>query len=180
MYSKRGTESALDLNYEFHQRQSAVSFRVLAPPDGPSPLPCLSYILLFILSSTSRPGRYRVGYPPPHRPSRGPRPPRAIPFSEGTGDEKFWRRHKNAALHFPFKITPFAPFSVYYYQVVQPCILRSRPPPPGPSSILLLHPVSYLRRYRGGALGMYNTLKPPPPRFLHPRAARTRLVELHS
>lgn len=44
----------------------------------------------------------------------------AIPFSEGTGDEKFWRRHKNAALHFPFKITPFAPFSVYYYQVVQP------------------------------------------------------------
>lgn len=159
MYSKRGTESALDLNYEFHQRQSAVSFRVLAPPDGPSPLPCLSYILLFILSSTSRPGRYRVGYPPPHRPSRGPRPPRAIPFSEGTGDEKFWRRHKNAALHFPFKITPFAPFSVYYYQVVQPAFSAAL----GLHRPSLVHPSASPRIYlRGGALGMYNTLKPPP------------------
>lgn len=46
MYSKRGTESALDLNYEFHQRQSAVSFRVLASPDGPQSFPRLSALSL--------------------------------------------------------------------------------------------------------------------------------------
>lgn len=143
MYSKRGTESALDLNYEFHQRQSAVSFRVLASPDGPRSLlvssPCLSYILLFILSSTSRLAVAESLLSPPTS-QVAPPPPRAIPFSAGTGDEKFWRRHKNAALHFPFKITPFAPFSVYYYQVVQPAFSAlvhpsaspHRTPPPAP------------------------------------------------
>lgn len=133
MYSKRGTESALDLNYEFHQRQSAVSFRVLASPDGPRPPPRRLSALSLLhpplhLVFHEPAGRCRVVPPPPlpsslatHLAGRSrAAPARAIPFSAGTGDEKFWRRHKNAALHFPFKITPFAPFSVYYYQVVQP------------------------------------------------------------
>lgn len=149
----------MDLNYEFHQRQSAVSFRVLASPDGPRSLlvspPCLSYILLFILSSASRLAVAESLLSPPTA-QVAPPPPRAIPFSAGTGDEKFWRRHKNAALHFPFKITPFAPFSVYYYQVVQPAFSALRPS--------LRSPAPYsLPQHTNDALGAYNTRKPPSP-----------------
>lgn len=186
MYSKRGTESALDLNYEFHQRQSAVSFRVLASPDGPQSFPPpLRLVSPTSFSSSCLP---RAGWPLP-RPSPSPPlttrvappPPRAIPFSAGTGDEKFWRRHKNAALHFPFKITPFAPFSVYYYQVVQPAFSA------------LVHPSATPRRTpqdTNGALGAYNTRKPPPRRsppppplalrLVHSPTAPARLVELHA
>lgn len=97
----------MDLNYEFHQRQSAVSFRAfLAPPRTSLFLPRVYYIP--IQSERERgEGQDTVSA---RRVKR-----------ERERDEKFWRRHKNAArsLHFPFKITSFAPFSVYYYQVVQ-------------------------------------------------------------
>lgn len=136
----------MDLNYEFHQRQSAVSFRVLASYSvSPyptktlfSPLRTRARSLFAVLLPTVSPRYFRVSswssafalafarfpriaalvprHPPPH--------PRATHFAGSARDEKFWRRHKNAALHFPFKITPFAPFSVYYYQVVQAVRVR--------------------------------------------------------
>lgn len=149
MYSKRDTESALDLNYEFHQRQSAVSFRVLASPDGPRPsaLSLLHPPLHLVFHEPA--GRCRVASPlASYLAGRPAAPARAIPFSAGTRDEKFWRRHKNAALHFPFKITPFAPFLVYYYQVVQPAFSALVHPSASPHRTPTESPPGYQRRLR--------------------------------
>lgn len=177
MYSKRGTESALDLNYEFHQRQSAVSFRVLAsyPPPIPhfqtlfSPLRQPSSLFAVLVSPILRPSRVSSSVPVRFTFASFPRivasldtpssPKRCVPLYRHAGDEKFWRRHKNAALHFPFKITPFAPFSVYYYQVVQ-----SAPVPPRPPSATLCPGQAFLTRsrYREPPLS-----RRPVPTFFH-------------